>query len=347
MVMPRLFVATACAASVLAAADPAIQQEDLFAGGTGGYHTYRIPALVVTKKGSVLAFAEARKNSGSDHGDIDLVVRRGTNNGRKWSEKAIVHEEGGNAEITIGNPSPVVDQRTGVIHLLFTRNNQRLFHTSSKDDGRTFAPPVEITSILKDVPFPWTRLGAGPGHGIQVRGGRLLIPIWLNEKIRVNYRSGAVYSDDGGKTWRAGGIVGAEPPDTNECMLYERGDGAVVINMRASGTKRRSEAESRDGGLTWSKAAIIDELIDPVCQASVLRTPRTTVFANAASEKRVNMTVRFSRDDGRTWSESRTLFQGPSAYSDLAILPDGTILCLYESGEKGPYERLRLARISR
>ena len=318
---------------------------DLFAAGTGGYHTFRIPALAVTAKGTVLAFAEGRKDSPRDHGNIDLVVKRSTDHGKTWSPMSLVHEEGGDAPITIGNPCPIA-ARDGTVHLLFTRNNQRLFYTRSTDDGRTFLPPVEITEILRGFDFPWTRLGAGPGHGIQLKKGRLLAPLWLNEKIHYNYRSGAVYSDDNGRSWKAGGLVPPAAGDANECMLYQRKDGAVVVNMRSK-ARHRTVAVSRDGGLGWSAPQAVEALPDPVCQGSVLGGRKGVFFANPASaDKRVNLTVRLSRDGGATWPAAKTLHAGPSAYSDLAEARDGTILCLFESGERSPYERLRLARFS-
>jgi sialidase-1 len=333
-------------APILAAAP---QTSDVFIAGTGGYHTYRIPALLVTKNGTVLAFCEARKNSARDSGDIDLVARRSTDQGQTWSPMSIVHEEGGSAEITIGNPVPILDRRTGVVHLLFTRNNQRLFATQSKDDGQTWATPVEISEILRGFDFPLTRLGSGPGHGIQLRS--LLAPIWLNEKIKVNYRSAVIYSDDSGKIWKAGGLVPPDSKDANECMLFERSDGAVLVNLR-SALHRRSVAVSRDGGLSWSNPIPVEAMPDPVCQGSVLAIPARrgkslVLFANAADERRrVNLTVRLSEDDGESWPVSRTVHAGPAAYSDLALARDGSVLCLYESGEKGPVERLRLVRFS-
>ncbi len=318
---------------------------DLFVSGTDGYHTFRIPALVVTTKGTVLAFAEGRKDSPRDDGNIDLVMKRSTDHGETWSPMVVVHEEGGDAPITIGNPCPIA-ARDGAVHLVFTRNNQRSFYTRSDDDGLTFAPPVEITEVLRSFDFPWTRVGSGPGHGIQLKSGRLLVPVWLNERIRYNYRSGAIYSDDGGKSWEAGGLAGPEAEDSNECMFFERGDGAVVMNMRTR-AKHRTVALSRDGGLTWSKPHAVEELPDPVCQASVLSGTAGVFFANPASAaQRVNLTVRMSPDGGATWPWSKTLHAGPSAYSDLAETRDGKILCLYESGEQRPYERLRLAKFS-
>jgi sialidase-1 len=342
--MKMRIVLLLAAAGALAAADPAVME--LYSAGTGGYHTYRIPALLATGKGTLLAFCEGRKMSGSDAGDIDLMVRRSRDGGKTWSPAAVVYEEGGDAPITIGNPAPVQDRRTGVVHLLFTRNNQRLFATSSRDEGRTWKAPLEITESLRPFPFAWARVGAGPGHAIQLRGGRLLVPVWLNDRIRGNYRSAAVYSDDGGKTWKTGGIVPAAMPDFNECMFRERGDGAVEVTLRSRAHHRYSSL-SRDGGATWGEPKAMEGLPDPVCQASTLSLGgRRAVFANAADDKRrANFTVRASDDDGGTWAWAKPLHAGPTAYSDLARGRRGEILALFEAGEKTPYQSIRFARI--
>ncbi|MBI4907591.1 MAG: exo-alpha-sialidase [Acidobacteria bacterium] len=318
--------------------------QDVFSGGEAGYKSYRIPALLATREGTLLAFAEGRKNNARDDGDIDIVLRRSTDQGRNWSPLQVVHEEGKDAPVTIGNPSPVQDRKTGRIHLLFTRNNQRSLHTWSGDDGKSWSQPVEISEAVRGVPFAWTRIGAGPGHAIQLRSGRLLAPLWLNDKIRTNYRSGAIYSDDNGRTWKAGGIV--TPPDgkANECMLYERADRAVVMNLRSS-QKVRHAAVSRDGGATWSEAVAVPALVDPVCQASVLALqqrahPGRVVFLNPASERRRDLTMRLSDDGGNTWPHSRLISGTPAGYSDLAPGRGQTILCLFEYGARNYNERI-------
>jgi sialidase-1 len=332
------------AAGALAAADPTVI--DLYSAGTGGYHTYRIPALLATKKGTLLAFCEGRKKSGGDAGDIDLLLRRSRDGGRTWTAASIVQEEGGDAPITIGNPAPVQDRKTVVVHLMFTRNNQRIFATSSRDEGGSWSAPVEISGALRAFDFAWARLGAGPGHAIQLRGGRLLVPVWLNDKVRGNYRSAAVYSDDGGRTWKAGGIVPAAEPDFNECMFRERADGAVAVTLR-SRAHHRYVALSRDGGATWGDPKPVEALPDPVCQGSILSIDgRRAIFANAADPKRrVNLRLRASDDDGETWPRGKTLHAGPAAYSDLARGRRSEVLVLFEAGEKSPYQTIRFARV--
>ena len=326
-----------------------LQEVPLFVAGEGGYHTYRIPAIIVSGRGTVLVFCEGRKTSARDDGDIDLLMRRSVDGGRSWQPVQQVYEEGGDQPITIGNPCPIA-ATDGTVHLLFCRNNRRAFCTQTGDDGRTFSKPREITEALRPFEFPFTRLGTGPVHGIQTADGRLLAPLWLNDKIGHDYRSGVTYSDDGGSTWRTGGLVPAGITGLNEGTIAELPGGKVLLNMRNRQAKCRAAATSDDGGLSWSEPQLVEELVDPQCQGSLLRLgnsdPAHLLFSNAADLKRLRLTVRRSTDSGRTWSAGRLLHAGPSAYSDLAVAPDGTILCVYEGGQKSPYEQIILARMS-
>ena len=118
----------------------------------------------------------------------------------------------------------------------------------------------------------------------------------------------------------------------------------------------RALATSQDGGATWSELSFDPTLIEPICQASLIRhvghgasdeLPARVLFSNPASQTdRVDLTVRLSSDSGKTWPVSRLLNAGPSAYSNLAILPDGMIGCLYERGKLIPYETITFARFS-
>jgi sialidase-1 len=344
-----------------------LETTDVFVAGTDGYHTYRIPALIVTTNRTVLAFCEGRKNSRSDTGDIDLLVKRSTDGGKTWSAQQVIWSD---AENTCGNPAPVVDQSTGIIWLLMTWNlgtdhekdihartskaTRRVFVTHSADDGRTWAAPKDITSAVKKP--EWTWYATGPVNGIQlVRGkhaGRLMIPCnhsGPREGGGSVSRSHIIYSDDHGATWQLGG---REDERTNESTIVELADGSLLHNMRSYREKKlRAVATSRDAGMTWSGVTDDTTLIEPVCQASILRyswpDPRERnriLFSNPASEKRENMTVRVSYDEGKTWAVSKTIHAGPAAYSCLTVLPDRTIACLFERGEKGPYETISLAR---
>lgn len=319
-------------------------QAPLFVSGKDGYHTYRIPALIVTKKGTLLAFCEARKNSSADHGDIDLAMRRSTDGGRTWGKMTIIADDG---EHTIGNPCPVVDRTTGTIWLPLCRNNAQVLMMKSDDDGDTWTKPLDITSAVKKP--HWTWYATGPGVGIQTRTGRLVVPCDNRDpKLSEQLQSHVFYSDDAGKTWQLGGIVG---PKCNECQIVELADGALMLNIRSyRGTNRRLVAISKDGGATFAAPTEDAALIEPICQASLVRLAAEKgglLFSNPASKKRDKMTVRLSLDEGKTWPHAQVLHDGPSAYSCLAVLPAGEIGCLYERGEKHAYETLTFARFGR
>jgi sialidase-1 len=352
--------------ALLSAVAPTIT--DVFVSGTDGYHTYRIPTIVVTTNATVLAFCEGRKNARSDTGKIDLLLKRSVDGGKSWSAQQIVRSDGDNV---CGNPAPVVDETTGVVWLLMTWNvgvdgereindgtskdTRRVFVTHSVDDGVSWAKPQEITASVKKADWRW--YATGPVNGIQLsRGthkGRLVIPCnhtELNTAGQPVSRAHVIYSDEHGSTWQLGGI---EDELTNESTVVERADGFLLHNMRSYQKKnRRAVATSNDGGATWSRVKLDDALMEPVCQASIFRYSwpenggqSRILFSNPASPKRENLTLRVSYDEGATWPISKVVHAGPSAYSCLAVLPDKSIACLFECGEKGTYEKISLARI--
>ncbi|NQT53120.1 exo-alpha-sialidase [bacterium] len=333
---------------------PSPHHTDVYVSGRDGCHTYRIPAVLLTPKGTLLAFCEGRRNDARDHGDIDLMLKRSTDGGRTWNHQQVVYEEGGGARTTIGNPCPVVDEATGVVWLAFCRDNRDMLVTSSRDDGLTWSTPRDIT---KDVKKPgWGWVATGPGVGIQLRvgkhKGRLVIPCdHMYGKDRRRYHSHAIYSDDGGKTWH----VGDETANgTNECQVVERADGTLLLNMRRAAPVKepyRWTATSPDGGVTWAKPSFDETLTDPRCQGSLIRYKPSdsgdtlVLHSNIAHRSnRIRLTVRLSEDEGRTWAAARVLWPGHSAYSCLVALPDGTVGCLFEGGLRRPYEKIMFAR---
>ena len=219
--------------------------------------------------------------------------------------------------------------------------------TRSENDGHTWSPPRNITGTTKKA--HWTWYATGPGAGIQLRSGRLIIPCDHIEATSRKYFSHVIFSDDGGISWSLGGTT---PQDqVNECELVQLDDGRLLLNMRNYDRNQRTRAVSYsdDGGMSWSDLVRKDELIEPICQASLrrLETAEGTklLFANPASEeKRENMTVRLSDDGGQTWPYQGTLHAGPAAYSCLVALPDGYAGCLYECGANSPYEVIRFAQ---
>ena len=341
-----------------------LNQRPLWTAGQDGYHSYRIPSLLTTQAGTLLAFCEGRKNNRRDHGDIDLIVKRSTDGGETWSPHEIVYEEGGSAEITIGNPCPVVDQDTGAIWMPFCRDNKQILITMSDDDGLTWSAPVNISEGV--IQKHWVWVATGPGVSIQMRKGphkgRLVIPCDHGVMVGENriMHSHVFFSDDRGESWQRGGLL---PDHTDESQVVELADGRLLLNMRSYWGKvakradrlgKRALAWSEDGGVTWSELAFDETLIEPVCQGSFLRYTLAAdngrnrlLFSNPASTtERVNMTVRLSYDEAESWPVAKTLHAGPSAYSSLAVLPDHTIACLYERGDDTAYDTLTLARFT-
>jgi hypothetical protein len=347
----------------------------VFQKGKEGYINYRIPSLLVTQKGTLLAFCEGRE--AGDTGDIDLLLKRSEDGGKTWGEYKIVWDDSSN---TCGNPCPVLDANSGTIWLLMTHNlgednETEIIHKKSKsirtvwvckseDDGKNWSQPINITKNTKDPSWGW--YATGPGVGIQIKYGshknRLVIPCDHSyDDPKGNRRGGPyeygshiIYSDDFGETWNLGGII---RPAVNECQLVELDDGkgSLLINMRSyAGRKQRAQAISNDGGMNWSEPTDNLDLIEPVCQASIIRyswseknTPGMILFSNPANrKKRDNLTIRLSQDDGNTWHIKKTINFSPSAYSCLAVLPDNTVGLLYEAGRKRPYEKIVFAKFT-
>jgi sialidase-1 len=344
-----------------------------FISGTEGYHTLRIPAVVVTGKGTVLAFCEGRKTSASDTGDIDMVARRSLDGGLTWQPLQRIWDDGPN---TCGNPCPVVDRATGVVWLLLTHNlgedeegglgrrtskgTRTVWVTKSGDDGATWTKPIEITSTTKRPDWGW--YATGPGVGIQLRtpphAGRLVIPCNYSVQPdpahpeRFEYGDHVITSDDHGATWRLGGVVPSLKID--EPQAAELADGSILMNCRSHlGLGCRAASVSRDGGQTWGTLRHERALIEPNCQGSLLRyddaaggRPRLLFSNPASTSQRQRLTVRVSDDGGATWPVARLIDGGPCAYSCLTVLADGTIACLYECGRKDPYEGITFAWFS-
>src|SRR5574340_429805 len=209
------------------AARPFISQSAIYAARDGGYFAHRIPALLATGNGTLLAFCEARAGSASDSAPADLVLRRSLDNGMTWTAAQVVARFPG---FTVGNPTPVEDAATGIIWLLMTANpagltekeidggspggERTVWITHSSDGGADWAAAKEITASTKI--SNWTWYATGPGNGIQLANGRLVIACAHKVSGTGAFYSHVIFSDDHGKTWKTGGSAG---PETNESAV--------------------------------------------------------------------------------------------------------------------------------
>ncbi len=349
-----------------------LETQELFTSGEGGYALYRIPGLIVTARGTLLAYCEARKGERGDWGTIDLLLRRSTDGGRTWSDPqklaeppsdwqknplALKQKLGAADEVTLNNPLLIADRTLDVVHALYCVEYNRCFYRRSDDDGKSFGAPVEITATFEKFRphYAWQTLATGPAHGLQLSGkpkkdGRLVVPVWLStgEGGHAHRPScvATIYSDDNGRTWECGEIAvpHAEGFNPSETVVVELGDGKVLLNFRHEGKPAlRGVITSADGATGWTKLRYDKALPEPVCMGSIVRVQRASekpliAFANlhnSASKERKNLTVKLSRDDAQTWPHARTLEPGSSGYSDLAATADGTIYCLFERGASG------------
>lgn len=394
MKLHSLLPLSALLAFSASAAAPFIEKQDLFKiGDDPAYKRYHIPGIVVTAKGTVLAWCEARKTDG-DWADIRILLRRSTDDGKTWSEpKNIAAVDGPKTKnpfslalkktdpttVTYNNPVLIAD-RDGTVHMLFCIEYMRAFYQRSTDDGVSWSKPVEITKSFDAFRkhYDWKVLATGPNHSIQLqrgaKAGRLVVPVWLSTGTgggahRPSVTS-TIYSDDGGKTWRAGEIAVPNTDDwinPNETVAVELADGRVMLNVRnESKTHRRLVVMSKDGATGWSTPKFDDALLEPICMAGIVRYHHNgkslILFSNphnleggregaaepGKSRARKNVSVKLSYDEGVTWAVNKTIEASWSAYSDIAVTKSGTILCFYGRAEKPQFagDALTLARFN-
>jgi sialidase-1 len=342
-----------------------IQKSVLWEKGTGKYNNYRIPSLIVTQKGTLLAFCEGRE--AGDAGDINILLKRSEDNGNTWSNEQIVWDDGTN---TCGNPCPVVDETTGRIWLFTTWNKgedheSEIIHKTSSyprlpylcysdDDGLSWSTPVNIAESCRDTSWGW--YATGPGIGIQMKNGpnkgRMVIPANHSYDdpegtIRngpYGYGAHVLFSDDHGNTWNRGESI---KPGCNESQVTELSDGMLVMNMRSYNDQySRAISFSSDGGETWSPIKHDYQLVESKCQASIINFgpfmgKQMHLFLNpAVPVGRTHLTLKVSLDECQSWSDAKLIYAGPGAYSCLTKLPDGKIGMFFEAGKKSAYEEM-------
>lgn len=329
------------------------QYTDVFIQGAEGYHTYRIPALWRSSKGSILAFAEGRESK-SDHAANDIVLKRSIDGGASWGRLQVVAEQGDDC---LNNPLIVEDQRNNRLILMWQKYPEgyherqvgtgydsdticRSYVQYSEDDGITWTSPREITPMVKR-PTWVTSVAGGPGNGIQITKGphknRLVMP--FNQGPSPKWKVYAVYSDDGGDTWEYGDVAfELDSGNGNEVQMVELSDGRIMLNSRsANGMKLRKIAISSDGGANWTGLKDEKQLIEPQCMGSIISLPSNSlaipalIFSNPFTQTdRRYGTLQVSLDDGKTWIINKCVYNGSYAYSSLANIGNEQIGLLFE-----------------
>ncbi|MFJ2256765.1 exo-alpha-sialidase [Streptomyces sp. NPDC087844] len=356
----------------------AFEQQVLFkASQDPGYACFRIPAVVRTTKGTLLAFAEGRVNDCGDAGDIDIVLKRSTDGGRTWGPLQVINEGAGD---THGNPAPVVDRRTGRVVLAETYNTGRTDGGNcavpcdrtprtqhSDDDGLTWSEPRDLSDEI--LPAHWNSWYAtGPVHGIQLTHGkhvgRLVLAVntetWNGSHVTANHAA-LIVSDDGGDHWRVGATDswpiardGTFRQKPSEMTVTERADGTVLVSGREQdGTDpgHRTQAFSTDGGDSFtSRFEALPDLYTPQVQGSTLRMGNRILLACPGDpDRRRTMMIRSSYDGGRTWDSvdrGTVVTADWSGYSDLVGIGADTAGLLYEGGAVDARDEIRFARFT-
>ncbi|XP_029424745.1 sialidase-3 isoform X2 [Nannospalax galili] len=277
--------------------------------------TYRIPALLyIPQTQTFLAFAEKR-SSCRDEDALHLVLRQGLLTGCsvQWGPLKPLMEATLPGHRTM-NPCPVWEQKTGCVYLFFIcvkkhvtesqqicsgRNAARLCFICSKDAGYSWSELKDLTEEVTDPEVKhWATFAVGPGHGIQLQSGRLVIPAYayyfsysflcLLLPCSVKPHSMMIYSDDLGITWHHGNLI--KPLGTVECQVAEvtwRASNPMLYCSARTSSRFRAEAFSTDSGDCFQTPTLNPQLYEPPhgCQGSVvsfkpLRLPHTCQSLN-------------------------------------------------------------------
>ncbi len=336
--------------------------------GDDGSRSYRIPGLAVSKQGTLLACFDVRWANAKDlPADIDVGLMRSTDGGNSWGKMIIAMDYDKSAAESMGNgvgdAAILVDSRDGTIYLaaLWSFGNNgwngsstglekettgQLVICRSRDDGLTWDNPVSITQQIKL--SEWKMCFQGPGAGIQLTDGTLVFAAQFKDK-QGKPSSCFIHSTDG-EHWKISPAAIPGAPPTSEAQVVQTSRNSLLITMRneSRAPKRlwaRWEWKDQLSDGAWSP--FWDDVQDPVCMASLIAHPSgTLVLSNNNSTKREKMTLRYSNDQGKSWSQGRLLDSRPSAYSCMAIMPDGSIGILYEVGDKSNVETLTFAKVS-
>lgn len=311
-----------------------------------GIQWHFVYGLAEANDASILCFAEGRIGRKDDEAH-HIALRRSTDKGKTWQDTQIIVESKDGE--SFANPTPVVDRKSGKIILFYANNihnaRSELYYISSTDHGITWSTPTEVTSLFDSDPIGRPFHLPGPGHGIQLKDGRLMLQVWhrFSVDLPVNKRQygvSVIYSDDQGSTWKSGGFVPQHTDfPSNESRLAELSNGTILLDARyaTSGVHHRIQYTSNDKGLTWSPPSFgtLPAFTAVDASLSKFKIKRETLLMAtrpADTTGRKDLTISISADEGKTWPYSKLIFKGAADYSDAIQLSDGSIFVLYGRG---------------
>ncbi|WP_044200315.1 sialidase family protein [Dyadobacter tibetensis] len=341
--------------------NPATAQTPVFTSGQEGYQSFRIPALIATPKGELLAFAEGRVGGSGDFGNIDIVLKRSSDGGKTWSALAVVAEYD---QLQAGNPAPVLDlldplYPKGRLFLFYNTGNnhegevrtgkglREAWYITSTDMGHSWSAPVNITTQVHrpnqpevnaayTFPEDWRSYANTPGHGLQIGTGPFKGRIYIAANHSAgapkahaqDYQAHGYYSDDHGKTFQLSETISFL--GSNEATAAALSNGRLLFNARnqKGDVKARIVAFSSDGGASWDSTYFDRQLPDPVCQGSLLNLGKIkgkTALAfvnNDHTSQRDNLTLRISTDEGKTWTKGTVIDKGNGQQKDFTAYAD-------------------------
>jgi hypothetical protein len=332
----------------------------LFKPGDAGAYTYRIPAIVTANDGSLVTAIDKRVARNNDlASDIDILIRRSTDNGQTWSPALTIADLGSTNSDGASDPALVVDKASGKIICLFATNNGlmasnpsnliRIGMCTSSDNGVTWTAPVDITNQIygpacsNPISSTWYAAWIASGRAHQLRNGRIVAAMGVRQTSATKIDNFMVYSDDAGVTWQTSTNIACNNGD--EAKIVELNDGKLVMSIRSGGSRRF--VESTDKGITWGTPYNKPTILDPACNGDFIRYTSTIdgydknrlihTVPYVSSSPRRNISVLLSYDEGQTWPVRKTLYLGNGDYSSITMLPDGTLGVYYENQDDQIY----------
>ncbi len=311
--------------------------------------------LAVAADGTIMAFSEGRLRRG-DASPHHIVLKRSRDNGRTWTASRIIVKSDGNS--CYANPTPVIDKK-GTLHLFYAQNfhndSSKLFQITSKDNGNSWSQASELTDLFEGDPHKRGFRLPGPGHGILLKNGRLLVQVWHRRSISYpqlqrKYGVSTLYSDDQGKTWKNGDYVPlSDTLQGNESRIAEMGNGVILMDARPSGSAKQQKrliSISNNGGKTWTpfeeSAKEGFTAVDAGLNMFKYGADSYLISSYPLGPGRQNLVVQASGDGGKIWGLPKLIVNGKVNYSDIAVLKDGSILVLYGRGAPKEVVAIRL-----